>query len=238
MEVRYGNKDEFIATLYKANVEKGPGILVIHAWRGKDPFAEKRAEELSKKGYSAIAVDLYGGGTRAKDNQEAESLMAPLFCNRNELRHRLKLAFDKLSSFPFVDKARIGAMGFCFGGLSVLELLRSGQEVKAAISVHGLFGDKVGPHVAKKEEPHYRKGTELLLLHGASDPLVPPSDVRAIQEELDHHEVKWEMDIYGGTMHAFTNPEAKEKGSGLLYNPRAAARANKRIEDFFTETLK
>jgi dienelactone hydrolase len=237
MQCLYGEENQFHGTLYESAKPNSPGLLIIPAWLGKDAFAEKKAKELSTMGITTLAVDLYGKGKVAKDTKEAESLMVPLFLDRKELRRRLHLAFDKLSSFQNIDKKRIGALGFCFGGLSAIELLRSGIGLTSAISVHGLLGGVLGPLTAILQPVNYIQDTELLILHGAKDPLVSELDVSTLQKELNLGKVNWEMDIYGFALHAFTNPAADCQKSGLLYNEKAAKRAEDRIKKFLQETL-
>lgn len=107
------------------NAQKLPGILVVHAWRGQDDFARDKAKELAKLGYVGFAVDLYGNGQVAENDDQAAALMKPLFIDRTELRKRILAAFSELQKHPAVDPHQVGAIGFCFGGLTVIELLRS-----------------------------------------------------------------------------------------------------------------
>lgn len=212
---------------------KRPVVVVAHAWRGQDNFAREKAQELAKLGYIGFAADLYGDAKEATTDQEAQELMIPLFLNRKELRSRIMAAYNTAKALDLADPTRIGAIGFCFGGLTVIELLRSGVDIKGVVSFHGLLGYKLSVLTAEKHpETPPMKGS-LLILHGHEDPLVSDEDIRSIQTEMTQGHVDWEMDIYGNTKHAFTNPQAKDDASGLVYNLRAAERSWERMKDFF-----
>lgn len=214
---------------------KLPAVLVVHTWRGQDDFARKKAEELAALGYIGFAVDMYGNATQVDNNEEALQLMLPLFLDRKLLRDRINTAFNTLTALPDVDREAIGAIGFCFGGLTVIELLRSGASIKGAVSFHGLLGNTLdkykAPHVANSEN---MKGS-LLILHGYNDPLVSEQDIHNIQKELTHANIDWQMNIYGQAFHAFTNPQANETELGLIYNRTAATRAWQAMVNFFSE---
>jgi len=216
--------------------DKKPAILVAHAFRGQDDFAREQAVNLSKLGYVALACDLYGQGISTESDEEAFKLMMPLFLDRPLLQHRIKLQAEFLSKLPLVDKDRIGAIGFCFGGLSVIELLRSGFLAKGIVSFHGLLGYTIGKHKAQPAKKAEMKGS-LLILHGQLDPLVSTQDIADIQEEMTQSKIDWQMNIYGNTMHAFTNPQANFPDQGLKYNPKTASKAFNEMHIFFKELL-
>ena len=212
-----------------------PAVIVAHTWRGQDEFVRQKAEELASLGYVGFAADLFGSGLTAKNDDEAGLLIAPLFQDRQELRKRINAALTEVLKLPFVDKDKIGAIGFCFGGLTVQELLFSGANVKAVVSFHGVIGPNLGPLKAKlaPQAPRIKGG--ILLLHGHDDPLVSPEDIKDIQKKLTDAKVDWQMNIYGHATHAFTNPEANNPKSGMVYNPVVASRAWKAMVDFFKE---
>lgn len=214
-----------------------PAVLVAPAWRGLDAFAKSKAEELAALGYVGIAVDFYGEGKTAADDAAASALMTPLFCDRSKLRERLCAAYDAAAALDCVDPSRIGAIGFCFGGLAVIELLRSGKALKGVTTFHALLGDTLGEHTAKTAPSQPSIPAHILLLHGAQDPLVSQHDIFAFQKEMTQHHVDWQFHIYGDTSHAFTNPEARDAKSGLSYNPVAAQRAWQAMRNFFTEVF-
>lgn len=217
--------------------EKRPGVVIAHAWRGQDHFARHQAEHLAEMGIVAFAADLYGDGKQAKDNDEAALLMAPLFTDRKELRIRIRAALDELSKHPLVDKTRLGAIGFCFGGLTVLELFRSGAPVEGVVCFHAVLGDKMGPLQAQKQPIADNIRGSIMILHGHQDPLVSDADIKHLQKELTDAKVDWQMHFYGHTQHAFTNPEANDLSLGLVFNALAERRAFQAMRDFFHEKL-
>lgn len=211
-----------------------PGILIAHAWHGQDSFAREKAAELAKLGYVALAADVYGEAKHVGSSKEAAQLMMPLFFDRELLQGRITAALQMLQKHPLVDPKNIGAIGFCFGGLTVIELLRSGANIKGAVSFHGLLGDQLGETKAKKADPKPIKGA-LLILHGHDDPMVSQEDIMNLENELTRANVDWQLNIYGQTAHAFTNPEANDPKSGLVYNAKTASRAWLAMTNFFHE---
>jgi dienelactone hydrolase len=218
--------------------KKLPAVLIAHTWHGQDHFVRKKAEELAKLGYVGFALDLYGNGVNAKDNEEALQLMLPLFLDRKLLRSRVNAGFDVLKGQSFVDQEAIGAIGFCFGGLTVIELLRSGAGVKGVVSFHGLLGSVLDKYTATLAPNSEKIQGSLLILHGYKDPLVSQCDIQAIQEEMTKANVEWQMNIYGQAAHAFTNPQAKDAASGMVYNKQVADRAWLAMTNFFNERFR
>lgn len=210
-----------------------PAVLVAHAWRGQDEFAREKAHELARMGYIAFAIDMFGNQKNAKDDEESSSLIKPFYLDRQLMQKRVIAAYNTLIKQPHVDTRRIGAIGFCFGGLTVIELLRSGTPVKSVVSFHGILG-----HEGAKTVP-IAPGIEgsLLILHGYEDPLVSFSDIQGVQKELNDHKIDWQMNIYGLTSHAFTNPMANDRVKGLIYNEKTAKKAWSAMKNFFNETL-
>lgn len=215
-----------------------PAILIVHSWRGLTDFEKEKACLLAEMGYLAFAVDLYGNGTVATDDSHALELMTPLFLDRSTLRERVLEAFNEIAQNPLVNPKKIGAIGFCFGGLSVIELLRSGVAVKGVVSFHGAFGSHLGEQIAKTVPLASKVEGAILILHGYDDPLVPQHDIQQLQEELTTAQVDWQMNIYGNTSHAFTNPLANNPAGGLVYNPVVAKRAWLAMQQFFSEITK
>ncbi len=224
----------------KEKGEKGikspfPAIIVAHAWMGQDPFARQQAERMARLGYIGFAADLYGEGKVAANEKEATELMLPLFQDRALLQKRIQAAFEVVRRHPDVDRSKIGGIGFCFGGLTIIELLRSGADVRAVVSFHGVLGRQMW-HIQAKEVSIAQsiKGS-LLILHGYEDPLVSAEDIAATQKEFNEAGVDWQMNIYGHTAHAFTNPEMHHQEKGLVFQPLSAKRAWRAMENFFEE---
>lgn len=209
---------------------KKPLILIFPAWRGRDQFACKKADALAKLGYVGFAVDLYGEGILGRSNEECEALIAPFVEDRKFLQSRILAAFEAAKKLPVVDQEKIGAIGFCFGGLCALDLARSGANVKGVVSFHGLLQPPKGGSKTKIV-------SKVLVLHGHEDPLVSTQEIAQFQKEMTSSDVDWQMNIYGHAMHAFTNPEAHDPTFGTVYNFLADQRSWTSMVEFFSETF-
>ena len=146
------------------------------------------------------------------------------------MRDRIRAAFDALVAMSEVDSSRIAVIGFCFGGLCALDLARSGAEVKAVVSFHGLLNKP-------KEIANNPICAKILALHGYDDPMVSPDDVNAFCQEMTEENVDWQVNMYGQTQHAFTNPHAHDEQLGTIYNPTAERRAFQAMTNFLKEVL-
>jgi dienelactone hydrolase len=208
-----------------------PAVLVSHDWSGRRELACKGVERAADMGYVGFALDMYGKGIFGADGDAEKNgaLMAPFAQDRALLRRRINAALHAVRQLPQVDATRVAAMGYCFGGLCVLELARSGAGVKGVISIHGIFSPG---NVAN--EPITAK---VLCLHGHDDPMVPPEQVLAFETEMTQAHVDWQVHVYGGTMHAFTNPKANNPSFGTVYKEVAANRAYRSIADFLREVF-
>ncbi|HWK53595.1 MAG TPA: dienelactone hydrolase family protein [Hyphomicrobiales bacterium] len=207
-----------------------PAVLVCHAWGGRGDFECAAADKLAALGYVGIALDVYGKGVRGRNNEENSRLMQPLLDDRALLRRRLLAGVEAAARLPMVDTPRMAAIGFCFGGLCVLDLARSGADLRGVVSFHGLF-------TPAAELPSATIKAKVLALHGHDDPMSPPDQVQALAQELSAANVDWQIHVYGGTRHAFTNPEAQQPELGLLYNAVSAQRAWQNMQSFLSETL-
>ena len=206
-----------------------PGVLVVPDWTGLGDFAKKKAEEVAALGYVALAVDMYGGGLIAADQEEAAKLSGALKANRAEMRARVRAGLEALAKRPQVAPGKLAAIGFCFGGTAVLELARSGAPVAGVVSFHGGL-DTPDPGDAKNI------AGKVLVLHGADDPFVPPSEVSAFEDEMRRGKVDWQLNAYGGAVHSFTNPKAGvDPSRGAAYNESATRRSWRAMRDFFAE---
>lgn len=220
------------------NTTPRPAVIVAHQWKGQCEFVRHKAEELAKLGYVAFAADVYGDGICVATNEEAAALMMPLFINRQLLQNRIKAAFSWLQDHPLVDESKVGAIGFCFGGLTVIELLRSGVEMRAAVSFHGVLGNHMEGNDAHTVPIASVIYGSLLMLHGHEDPLVSLDDILAIQKEMSEANVDWQMHTYSHTQHAFTDPNAHSISLGLKYNEQACKRSWQAMQNLFEEVFK
>ncbi len=218
-----------------AKTELRPAVLVGHAWRGLDDFTREKTDELARLGYIGFAADVFGHGKTAQTNQEAFALITPLFQDRQLLRRRVNAGLNTLAKQPVVNIQKMGAIGFCFGGLTVIELLRSGAAIKGAVSFHGVLGTKMGDLKATLAPNAKEIIGALLLLHGHDDPLVSQQDITSLEKELTDANVDWQLNIYSQTAHAFMNKGAHDIELGLIYQPRTASRAWKEMRRFFEE---
>jgi dienelactone hydrolase len=205
-----------------------PGILVAHAWGGRSAFEDDKARWLAGLGYVGFALDMYGKGVRGGTTEENAALMTPLVEDRPRLQARMQAALEALKGLEPVDGSRCAAMGFCFGGLCVLDLARCGGDVQGVASVHGLF--MPAPNTAGL--PIRAK---VLCLHGYDDPMADPDALLGLARELTDAGADWQVHAYGGTMHAFTNPEASDPDFGTVYSATASRRAHQAMEFFFAE---
>ena len=212
--------------------DKRPGVLVVHEWTGHNPYVRKRAEQLAGLGYVAFALDMYGKGVQAKDAKEAAQLASTYKNDRKLMRARANAGLDVLRKQPLVDTERLAAIGYCFGGTTVLELARGGADLAGVVSFHG---DLATP---TPEDARNIKG-KVLALHGADDPFVPPAVVAAFEEEMRKGAVDWQLVKYGGAVHSFTNPGAGNDNSrGAAYNEKADHRSWEAMKVFFADILK
>ena len=208
-----------------------PGILIVHQWLGLTENERMRARLLAEQGYLAFALDIYGKGIRPKDRTEAPGFAGKYKGDRALFRRRLTRGLEELKRQPGVDPARIVAIGYCFGGTGVLELARTGADLRGVVSFHGGL-----------DSPHPEDGknikTKVLVLHGAADPFVPAKDIEAFRKELDDAKVDWQMVYYSGAVHAFTQKEAGDDPSkGAAYNANADRRSWIALRDFLGEVL-
>jgi dienelactone hydrolase len=190
-----------------------PGLLVMHDARGLGPLVRRRCLELAAAGYVAFGSDMYGGGRRFEDARAVGPLFQELQDNPQGLRDRVLAGFDVLRSEAKTDTSRTGALGFCFGGQCVLELARSGVEVRAVVSFHGLLRTKL------PAQPGAVKA-KVLVLTGMKDPYAPIADVEVFQNEMTSAGVDWHLTTYGSGWHAFTDPDAGEMANvpGVKYD--------------------
>ena len=207
---------------------KRPGVLVVHEWNGLQSYVKKRTQQLAKLGYVAFAVDIYGKGIRPKNPEESAKQANIYRQDRKLLRERTKAGLQVLQKYPLTDSQRIAAIGYCFGGSTVLELARSGVNIAGVVSFHGNL-DTPDINDAKNIK------AKVLVLHGADDPFVPEQQVQAFEKEMRLGNVNWQLIFYGGALHSFTNPEAQNNPKGAIYHAIADQRSWQAMKQFFAE---
>ena len=209
--------------------QKRPGVLVVHEWKGISEHVRQSCRKLAELGYFAFAADIYGKGVRPKTGEEAGKTAGSYKNNRPLLRKKAVAGLDEMRKQPQVDPARTAAIGYCFGGTTVLELARSGADVAGVVSFHGGL-ESPTPADAKNI-----KG-KVLVLHGAIDPNVPDPEVAAFMTEMREAKVDWQLVHYGDAVHSFTSPEAgNDPSRGSAYHELTAKRAWKAMKGFFKE---
>jgi dienelactone hydrolase len=211
-----------------ANLDPKPGVLLAPTVRGRSDFEQQRATELVHLGYTALVIDLYGSATRNDDIAQKRGYMNALRSDRAALQAHMLAWLALAKSQPEIDANRVAAIGYCFGGLCVLDLARTGADFAAAVSFHGIFappGNTAGNTVRSK----------VLALHGWDDPLATPEAVVALGHELTDMGADWQIHAYGNTLHAFTNPAAQDSEAGTVYSADANRRSWQAMQDFFAE---
>ena len=212
--------------------DKRPGIIVAHQWKGVTDYEKMRAELLALRGYVALCADVYGKGVRADNPADAAKLAGKYKNDRPLLRARINAALAFLRQQERVNPNQIAAIGYCFGGTTVLELARSGADVKGVVSFHGGLSSPT-PADAKNI-----KG-KVLACHGADDPFVPPDEVQAFEKEMRDAKVDWQLVAYGNAVHSFTDKSAgNDNSKGAAYNAQADLRSWREMKMFLDEVLR
>jgi dienelactone hydrolase len=203
-----------------------PTVLIFPNFLGLDHVDDENAERLVARGYAAFGCDLYGKGNRAATREEGAALMGPLRDDRALLQARMTHLLAVARQQPEVDPGRVAAIGFCFGGLCVLDLARTGADVRGVASFHGLFTPP--PNL-----PEPRISARVAVYHGWEDAIVPPDHVTMLGAELTAAGCDWQIHCYGGAVHGFTH--AREPEEGIPYNALADKRSWKSAADFRAE---
>ena len=209
-----------------------PGVLIVHEWTGINDHMRQRAEMLAKLGYVAFAADIYGKGIRPAAQPEAAKTAGIYKNDRPLMRARAAAGLAELRRHKLTDPARVAAIGYCFGGTTVLELARSGADVNGVISFHG------GLSTPTPQDARNIRG-KVLALHGADDPFVKPDEVAAFQDEMRKGGVDWQFISYSKAVHSFTNKAAgNDNSKGAAYNEKADLRSWEAMKQFFAEIFR
>jgi dienelactone hydrolase len=206
---------------------KRPAVLVSHEGNGLGDHTKNVARKLAEVGFVAFALDYYGDGKQLPPEQ-----IMPRYSElaADPLRTRALggAGLDVLLANEYADAARVAAIGYCFGGTMSLELARGGADLKAVVGFHA------GLSTSRPEDAANITGSVLVCI-GAEDPLVPPAQRQAFDEEMRAGGVDWRLNLYGGAVHSFTNPAADGSNPAIAYEPKADARSWRAMLDLFAE---
>ena len=210
---------------------KRPGVLVVHEWGGLGDYVKQRSRMLAELGYVAFGCDIFGKGVRGTEMEDCARISKPFYEDRALLRARAKAGLEQLRNHARVDTGKVAAIGYCFGGLTVIEMARAQMPLECVVSFHGQF---ITPAPAKKIT------AKVLALHGAVDPVVPDAEVLAFEKEMQEAGADWQLVAYGGAKHTFTNynlPRDLPAALPFAYNEKADKRSWVAMQDFFKEVL-
>lgn len=219
----------FFAVDYEIEPTRGL-IIIVHDWTGNREFAQEKARYFAKQGFSAFAVDLYGKGKRGSDTDKSinQALLSDLMANRDIIVPRLDIGIECAKSLKKIDSDKVMLIGFCMGGLCVLDFARSGANVAGVVSVHGLLQP---PEITKNAQIM----AKILVLHGYKDRSVSHQQILEFESEMTKRNADWQMHIFSDTYHSFTNPKANDLASGLLYNQLSNTRTWNLVRGFTNE---
>ena len=213
---------------------KRPGVLVVHEWWGHNEYVRKRADMLAKMGYTAFALDMYGTGKLAEHPDDAKKFMQATSANMKVTEARFNEAKQLLQKRPTVDPGKIAAIGYCFGGGTILHMARSGANLAGAVSFHGSLTTKTP---AQRDQVK----AKILVLNGADDPFVTAEQIAAFKQEMQRAGADLDFVSYPGVKHSFTNPDADSYGKRfnmpLEYNAEADKDSWGRMQQFLKQVF-
>lgn len=212
-----------------------PGVIVVHEWWGHNAYARKRVDMLAAEGYVAFALDMYGEGKTADHPSDAGSFSSEISKNAPLARKRFEAALEELKRHPEVDPDRLAALGYCFGGSTVLDMARMGLPLKGVISVHGGLNSSFQANGDSVK-------ARILVCHGGADPLIPAENVEAFKAEMDALGADYRVEVYPGASHSFSNPDATAIGEKfdlpLAYSAEADAQSWADIQSFLHDIFR
>ncbi len=212
-----------------ASKEKRPGVLVVHEWWGLDDYARKRAEQLAGLGYVAFALDMYGEGKTTEHPKEAGAMAGEVRKNVKTWQGRALAGLKVLQDHELTDAKRLAAIGYCFGGSTVLQLAHAGAPVQGVVSFHGSLP------VPDDDQAKTAKA-KIMICHGAADSFIDEDTIKKVRAAYEKAGVDYQMIYYGGAQHSFTVPDADKRGvNGLKYNAAADRRSWADMRGLFDE---
>jgi dienelactone hydrolase len=221
------------ALFFEPGAGRRAGVLVYPEAYGLNKHALERAERLASIGYVTLACDLHGEALVVEDLGASIKMLDALYADPSKTRARAGGGLRALAARPEVDPARIAAIGFCFGGTMGLELARSGADIKAMVGFHSGLAT-----VAPKTDAKAIKA-RILVCIGGDDPFIPLEQRADFEKEMRDAGVDWQMNVYGNTVHSFTNPTAAnaKRPNAVRYSPEADKRSWKSMQDLFAEAF-
>ena len=208
-----------------------PAVLVVHQWAGPGDQERETADRMAALGLVGIAIDVFGKGVRGDPAGDNSALLGPWFGDRTGLLRRLVAGIDFAKGHDAVDAAKVGMIGYCFGGLCVLDVARAGVPgVLGVVSLHGVFAK---PNLG----PQGPISAKVLVGHGYDDPMADPQAMTGLADELTAAGADWQIHAYGHTSHAFTRKSANSPETGMNYSATADRRSWVALTDFFAEVF-
>jgi len=212
-----------------ASSEQRPGVLVVHEWWGLNDYAKTRARMLAEEGYVAFAADMYGPDKVTTHAEDASGWMKQITANQQAWQKRALAGLEQLKMHSLVDQSKLASIGYCFGGATVMQMAYAGADLDGVVSFHGSL-----PPASPEQAASIK--SRVLIAHGDIDPFIPAERITQFKKALNDAKVDWEMDVYGGAKHGFTNPGADKVGmDALAYNKSADMRSWARMKAFFDE---
>ncbi|MCC6687331.1 MAG: dienelactone hydrolase family protein [Fimbriimonadaceae bacterium] len=210
-----------------------PGVIIVHQWEGLTDYEIGRAREIAELGYTVFCADVYGVGNNPKTAEERQALVSKYRDgDRANFRRNLSAAYSEIRRWPMVDRTKIAAIGYCFGGTGALEMARAGLDLKGVVSFHGGLSNPNPQDVKNIKCP-------VLVLHGADDPFVPPAEVDAFKKEMDADSKPYTFIAYPGAVHAFSQSNAgNDNSKGAAYNAAADMKSFSEMVKFFREIFR
>ena len=206
-----------------------PVVMVAPTNAGCNEEMKERACKLAQAGYIGFAIDIYGEGQQGKSHEESMSLMKPFMEDRSLLLRRMQAGLKQASSLEQADTQRVVAIGYCFGGLAALDLVRSDADLCGVAAFHALLKGGLTPTKQIK--------AKVLVMHGDLDPMVSQEEINDFRQEMNKLRTDWQLHIYGGALHSFTNKNANAPNIGKLYHKSSDDRSWRLLLDFFGEVL-
>lgn len=210
--------------------KKRPGIIIVHEWWGHNDYVRNRAKMLAELGYVALAIDMYGDGKQANHPDEAGAFVKEATKNMDVAKARFLAGLEILKGSSKTDSSKIAAIGYCFGGSTVLNMARLGTALKGVVSFHGSLGSNIKASAGDIK-------AKVLVCNGADDSFIPAEDITAFKEEMDQAGADYEVINYPGAKHSFTNPDADQYaqkfGMPIAYNKEADEQSWKDMQAFF-----